>query len=299
MSFPIFAQDSDNAKGLSAALQKLNSMREGVFDLLPNLLIAIVLFILVSMLAYFCQSLIVRWTDDRKSENVGLVIGRLTKWVLLFLGLMIGVSIVSPSVGASDIFSMLGIGTVAIGFAFKDILQNFLAGLLILLREPFQEGDAVIISGHSGVVEAIETRSTILKTFDGQRVFIPNGQVFTNPVEVITAHPHRRKHCVVGIGFNDSIPQAVTEMMEAIRSVDGVLEDPPPFVRVDSLGDSSVNLKAYWWATNEDYGSTGSEVITAIKQRLDDADVEMPFPTQVVLQRAEPSSGNSKPKQTP
>lgn len=283
MQVMLFSAETGDGSRISQAWTKINAMTENFFSLLPNLVIAAVLFVLIFIAARFTQSLIVRWTDNRQSANVGLVIGRLTKWVLMFLGIMICVSIVAPSVGAAEVFGMLGIGSVAIGFAFKDILQNFLAGILILLREPFHEGDAVIISGHSGTVESIETRSTILKTFDGQRVFIPNGEVFTKPVEVITAHPHRRNHCTVGIGFNDNISEAVTEMMEAIRGVKAVLENPPPFVWVEGLGESTVNLKAYWWARNDDYGSAGSEVITAIKQRLDDADIEMPFPTRVVL----------------
>lgn len=280
--------------GISRAWEKIDAIANGFFAVLPNLTIAIVLFFIVLIVANIVQRMIQRWTADRESSNIGLVVGRLVKWVLLFLGVMICVSIVTPSVGASEIFSMLGIGSVAIGFAFKDVLQNFLAGILILLREPFRVGDAITVAGHTGVVEMIETRSTVLKTWDGQRVFVPNGEVFTNPVEVISAFPHRRRNCTVGIDYKDSIPQAVTEMMEAIRSVSAVLEDPAPFVQVDGFAESSVNLKAFWWAKNEDYGSAGSEVMTAIKQRLDDAAITIPFPTRVVLHHDETGKKSGK-----
>lgn len=281
------AESGGSATRLQLLREQIDAMVDGFFAILPDLIIAVIVFALALWLARWSQNLIIRWTDDRESANVGLVIGRLAKWVLVFLGFMVAVSIVAPSVGAAEIFGMLGIGSVAIGFAFKDILQNFLAGILILLREPFRVGDNVKISGYSGIVEEIETRTTILRTFEGNRVFIPNGTVFTSPVEVVSAHPHRRKECTIGIGYSDNIADAVTEIISAIRSVKGVLKDPAPSVLVEDLGASTVDLKAFWWAKNEDYGIVGSEVITAIKQRLDDSDMDLPFPTQVVLQRTQ------------
>jgi small-conductance mechanosensitive channel len=244
-------------------------MAEGFFALIPNLVIALVVFVALVFAARLCQSLIIRWTDDGESAHVGLVIGRLAKWALVFLGFMIAVSIVAPSVGAAEIFGMLGIGSVAIGFAFKDVLQNFLAGILILLHKPFRVGDAVKIAGYTGTVVEIETRSTILKTVDGQRVYIPNGTVFTSPVEVITAYPNRRHELSIAIAGSDDITENAAEIAEAMRSVNGVLRDPAPVVTVESLGASTVNLKAAWWTRNEDFSAVGSDVITAIKERLD------------------------------
>lgn len=272
MGLTIFAAETWNsAENVRRLWEKTDSMAEGFFALIPNLVIALVVFVIAVFAARFAQSLVIRWTDDKESANVGLVIGRLAKWALVFLGFLITVSIVAPSVGVAEIFGMLGIGSVAIGFAFKDVLQNFLAGILILLHKPFRVGDSVKIAGYSGTVEEIETRSTILKTFDGERVYIPNGTVFTSPVEVTTAYPHRRHELNIAIGGSENIPESVSQIAEAIRSVKGVLRDPVPTVTVESLGASTVNLRASWWTRNEDFGSVGSEVITAIKQRLEDS----------------------------
>lgn len=281
----LLAQESSEqlTADVTQVWSKLDGMLQGFMRLVPNIIIAAVVFVVVMIVATIAKRLILRATRDREASNVGTVLGRLAQWTLLLVGLMLAVSIVSPSVGPAEFVGALGVTSVAIGFAFKDILQNFLAGILILLREPFKIGDAIQFGDYSGTVSAIETRSTYLRTWDGRDVIIPNGQIFTSPVEVITAHPQRRNSCTVGIGYADDIRAAQRLVLETIKSVEGVLEQPEPFVQTVELGASSVNLQAFWWTRNEDYGSAGSEVITRIKERLDEAGIDMPYPTQVHL----------------
>lgn len=267
----MFAAESWNsAENVRHLWVKTDQMAEGFFGLIPNLVIAVVLLVAAIFTARLIQSLIIRWTDENDNAHVGIVVGRLAKWALVFLGFLVAVSIVAPSVGAAQIFGMLGIGSVAIGFAFKDVLQNFLAGILILLHKPFRVGDSVKIAGYSGTVEEIETRSTILKTFDGQKVYIPNGTVFTSPVEVTTAYPYRRHDLSLAIAHSENISEKMSQILDAMRSVKGVLREPAPAVNVEDLDANTVKLKAFWWAKNQDFGHVGSEVITAIKQRLED-----------------------------
>lgn len=262
---------------VSKAWQKIDELVGGFYELLPNLLIALVVFVLFFSVAKLVQYSAKKWTKDRKSHNLGIVLGRLGKWIVVLFGLMVAVSIVSPSIGASEFFGTLGIGSVAFGFAFKDILQNFLAGILILLREPFEIGDSIIFGNYEGTVEAIETRSTLLRTFDGQRVIIPNGSIYTNSVEVVSAFPHRRKHAVIGIGYDDNIPKARERAIKAMMSVDGVLSDPAPVVTVEELAASSVNLKAFWWCENDRYMEVYTNVFVAIKEAFDMDNIEMPY----------------------
>lgn len=154
-------------------------------NLLPNLVIACAIFVVFLIVARVCKSLIERLGERRKMrQNAALLLGKLAQTVVVILGFLIAVSIVAPSFTASDLIKTLGIGGVAIGFAFQNILQNFLAGILLLLHEPFRIGDQISVTGLEGIVDTIQTRATIIHTKDGDRVVIPNATLFTNPVTV-------------------------------------------------------------------------------------------------------------------
>jgi small-conductance mechanosensitive channel len=174
---------------------------------------------------------------------------------------------------------------VAIGFAFRDILQNFLAGILLLLTEPFQLDDQIVVGDLEGTVEDIETRATTIQTYDGRRVVIPNADLFTQSVTVNTAFDVRRSEYNVGIGYGDDIGQAMILMLEAIKGIDGVSEEPAPDVLVVELGDFSVNIRARWWTDSRRANvlAVQSKVIAAMKGALLENGIDLPFPTQQVL----------------
>jgi small-conductance mechanosensitive channel len=174
---------------------------------------------------------------------------------------------------------------VAVGFAFKDVLQNFFAGVLILLRKPFVVGDQIRVKEWEGSVEEITTRSTRLKTYDGERVVIPNGDVYTSSVLVRTHYPTRRVKFTVGIGYPDDIERARGTILEVVRAVDGVIADPAPWAYVEELAPSSVNFTVYFWTASQQANvlRVRDGVATAIKQALDRAGIDMPFPHTVLL----------------
>ncbi|HLL96908.1 MAG TPA: mechanosensitive ion channel family protein, partial [Spirosoma sp.] len=184
-----------------------------------------------------------------------------------------------------DIIAGLGITSVAIGFAFKDILQNFFAGLLILWRRPFRVGDQIRVNEFEGTVEEINMRSTRLKTYDGERAILPNGDVYTSSVLVRTAYNKRRVKFVVGIGYPDSIEEARGVIYDLLKGIEGVLPDPAPWVYASELAPSSVNLTVYYWVESQQANvlKVSDQVVTGIKQALDKAGIDMPFPHTVVL----------------
>jgi small-conductance mechanosensitive channel len=161
------------------------------------------------------------------------------------IGLFVALSIVIPTFRAGDLIQLLGISGVAIGFAFRDILQNFLAGILILLTEPFQINDQIVFKGFEGTGENIETRATTIRTYDGRRIVIPNSELFTNSVTVNTAFENRRLQYDVGIGYGDDIDRAKELMLEALHSVPEILKDPAPDVLLMELAESTVNIRVY------------------------------------------------------
>ncbi|RYZ58437.1 MAG: mechanosensitive ion channel family protein [Proteobacteria bacterium] len=270
----------------SSAARSVNEMTNDFMAMLPKLVIAAIVFLIFILIAYgLRKALEYSFSKDSRKSNLKSIFGRLTNWGVIFIGLMVSVAIVAPSVTPAKLLSVLGFGGVAIGFAFKDILQNFLAGILILLRQPFSIGDQVVLGSFEGTVENIETRSTIIKTYDGTRVHVPNGLVYTNPMVILTAYADRRSEYEVGIGYGDDIDLAVSTMLEAIKNVQGVRKTPEPDVLTVALAGSTVNLRARWWSDPQraDVLSVQHKVIRAIKLALDKAAIDMPYPTQVLL----------------
>lgn len=170
---------------LSNAWKSGHRIIENVISRLPNLAIATVIFIVFIALASGTKSVVRRILERRKGRrNLALLLGQLAQVFMVILGFLIALSVVAPSFQAADLIKMLGVGSVAIGFAFQNILQNFLAGILLLMQEPFELGDWISVTGIEGTVEDIQTRATIVATKEGNRVVIPNAVLFTSPVSV-------------------------------------------------------------------------------------------------------------------
>ncbi|NJL21896.1 MAG: mechanosensitive ion channel family protein [Leptolyngbyaceae cyanobacterium SM1_3_5] len=272
----------------SALADKMQSMLNGFIALLPNMVLALIVFSIFFFVARAIKRVVKRLTRHRRqARNLGLVLGRLAQGATILVGLFISLSIVIPSLKANDLVQLLGISGVAIGFAFRDILQNFLSGILILLTEPFQIGDQIVFKDFEGTVENIETRATTIRTYDNRRIVIPNSELFTNSVTVNTAFDSRRMEYDVGIGYGDDIKQAKRLIYEALDEVEEILKDPAPDVLVMELAESSVNIRVRWWIKPPrriDDLRSRDQVITAIKQKLYvENGIDLPYPTQQIL----------------
>ncbi|MDX2140548.1 MAG: mechanosensitive ion channel family protein [Chloroflexota bacterium] len=272
--------------GLTALSTRLEAIAEDLINLLPNLLLGLLVFWLIYLLSKRIRAA-VTFVMQRsgRSRSAALVFGRLTRWGIVFGGVLIALTIILPSFNPAQLIELLGISGVAIGFAFRDILQNFLAGILLLLTEPFKIGDQIIVGNYEGTVEDIQARATYITTYDGRRVVIPNATLFTDSVTVNTAFERRRTEYDVGIGYGDDTESARSIMLEAMRGVPGVLPEPAPDVIVVELAPSSVNLRARWWSASRraDILDIQDQVITAIKKRLLENGIDIPFPTQHML----------------
>ncbi|MEL6551835.1 MAG: mechanosensitive ion channel family protein [Cyanobacteria bacterium J06621_11] len=276
----------DGSISLSAASEKISSMVSGAIALLPNLVIGIVIFAIFWFVAKFVRRFVKRQTRDRETANIGLVFGRLAQGGLIILGFLIAATIIFPSFNPADALATLGVGGVAIGFAFKDILQNFLAGILILLTEPFSLDDQIIFGEYEGTVEHIETRATTIRTYDGRQVVIPNAELFTNAVMVNTAYDRRRLQYDIGIGYGDDIAKAKEIIMGVLKEHGEILDNPQPEALVVALADSTINIRARWWIEpprRADFMQSQDWVLENVCNRLVAAGIDLPFPTQQVL----------------
>jgi len=224
-------------------------MIESVISRLPSLILASIVFLGFYMLSVFIGRVIRRSTRGRR-QNLGMVFARLVGAATILLGLLVAISIVAPSFQAADLVKILGIGGVAIGFAFQNILQNFLAGLLLLWAEPFRVGDEIKIEPYEGTVEEIQTRATIIKTYDERRVVVPNADLFTRAVIVNTAHEIRRWEYDLTAKNVEDLDELKARVRKAVSAVAGVLPDPAPETLLASLEDpasGTVKLRLLWW----------------------------------------------------
>lgn len=284
----------------SIAWQKINQMGRDFMALLPNLLFGLVVFVVFVFIARGVQTGVERLVANRhQSQSLKLLLSRLSYVAALVLGILVTVTIMVPSFTPASLISALGVGGVAIGFAFKDIFQNFLAGVLLLLTEPFKINDQITYKDFEGTVENIQTRATTIKTYDGRRVVIPNAELFINVVTVNTAYDMRRLQYDVGIGYGDDIAQARRLILEALREVEGVLTEPAPEALVVDLAGSSVNIRARWWINpprRADIMGAQDRVLEAIKTKLTAHGIDLPFPTQQILlhDQTEATDGDRK-----
>ena len=264
---------------------KLESFAAGFFYQLPNTVAAILLLLLAWGMGGLVSRGVRRLLERRERPDLGVVLGSIAKGAFFIAALLVAAAIVFPSVHPADILATLGIGSVAIGFAFKDILQNLFAGILLLIRRPYRRGDQIVVKEFEGTMEHIESRATLIKTYDGRRVIIPNSDIYTSPVTVNTAFPHRRDEYCFGVGYGDDPGHAAEGFRDAIARVEGVLADPPPEVLPWELSGSWVNLMARWWADSHraSQNQVRARVVLAVFEHAKAHGIDLPFPTQVVL----------------
>lgn len=272
---------------LSLAYQRAEKMLTQFIAALPNLIIAIALFALFWLLATVVRIFVTKLIERTgQSSNVAQVFARIASWALYLFGLMTAITVVFPSLDAASILNALGFTGVAVGFAFKDIFQNLLAGLLILITHPFRVGDQIISGSDEGTVEEIMVRATRIRTYDNREVIIPNSDLYTNRVTVNTAYNKRRVSVNVGMGYEEDIEKTKQIILAALSNDPNILQDPAPQVFARELADFSINLEVRVWsdpARQLESIQTQDQVIAILHKVLTEAGVDLPFPTQNVL----------------
>jgi small conductance mechanosensitive channel len=253
---------------------------------LPYLVLGLIIFFIIwSVGSLVRRALASAGARTSLDPTLADLLGRLVSLISFILALLMAAVVIFPTFRPGDLIAGLGITSVAIGFAFKDILQNFFAGILILWRRPFVLGDQIRVKEYEGTVEAINTRSTRLKTYDGERAVLPNSDVYMNAILVRTAYDKRRVRFTVGVGYPDSLEDARATIQRVLTKTAGVLQHPGPWVYVAELAPSSVNFTVYFWTESDQANvlAVSDRVATGIKLALDQAGIDMPYPHTVVF----------------
>lgn len=271
--------------------QQLIEIARAGIAILPQLLVATIVVAITYLLNLLFRSTIRRLLKkSRMRPSLKNLLELLTTLGIWMLGIMIASIIAFPNLTPTKILAGLGIGSVAIGFAFKDIFENFLAGIIILLRREMRMGDFIECEGMEGNVENILVRETHIRQTDGQLAIIPNSLLFKNPVTIRTDLEERRTTIVCGIAYHEDIDQAREVITKAMKSCPTVIKDSRPIqIFAQEFADSSINFEVTWWTGSKpvDIRRSRDEAITAIKSALDHAGIEIPFPYRT-LTFAEP-----------
>jgi len=270
-------------EAFGAIWQKVDGWSHDFVLLIPNLIVAVAVALLFLGLAWGFAA-VVRHAINRAGRlDLAHMLGSFTFWFTLFFGFMVIITILLPSMRPVDMFASLGVGSIAIGFAFKDLLQNWLAGFFILIRRPFHRGDQIKVGDIEGTVQAVETRATLVKTYSGRLVIIPNSEIYTRSLTVHTAYEMRRSEITVPVGLEVSLDRAIDVFRKATLGVKDVLNEPPPDVLPWDFSNNNVDIRVRWWTKSQRTYEvhTRAAVVFAIKRAAEEAGIALPADTKI------------------
>lgn len=230
------------------------------------------------------QALVTRVvTGDEGVSVAARLVGRAVGAGVVVGGLVYALNALEVRVG--PLLGALGIGGLALAFAAQSILENLFSSILIQVRRPFRIGEQVALGdGLEGVVEDINFRVVIIRTFDGERVFVPASAVIQNPITNVTVRGPWRTSLAVGVAYGTDLRTAQRTVLEATRAVAGVLAAPPPEVWFEAFGESSLDLAVRFWHTPEmaTRWRVRSDVGMAVTEALEAAGITIPFPQRTL-----------------
>ncbi|GAB5406804.1 MAG: mechanosensitive ion channel family protein [Aureliella sp.] len=268
-----------NVWTFAPAIESFRSLARDLTRLLPLVLVAAIV-LGASVLAAFAARKLTESVVKSRIDNLLLkqVIGRVVAISVVIVGCFLALRVSGLTYIAATLLGGTSLIGLAIGFAFRDIAENYLASILLSMNQPFRVGDLIEVGGTQGFVRKLTTRGTILNTFEGNQVQLPNSLVFKEKITNYTASPMTRADFSVGIGFDDSVSDAQSILVEILRGHEAVATDPNPSVVVEALGAATVNLRVYFWIDQTEHSllKVKSAVIRRAKQSLTEARITMP-----------------------
>lgn len=261
---------------------QLNDMARDFIALTPNLAVAVIVLLLAWLFQTVAVSALRRaLTHSKIRPSLKALLELFVSIFIWVLGLMVAAVIVFPNLTPASILTGLGIGSVAIGFAFKDVFENFLAGILILFRRKMRIGDHIECEGIEGEVQKINVRESHVRQTDGQLVIVPNALLFKNPLTIRTDQDIRRVTIMCGVAYDQDVEEARGVIEKAVQSCETVRADAKPVqIFAQAFGSSSIDFEVTWWTGSKpvDVRRSRDEVIAKVKAALDSAGIEIPFP---------------------
>jgi small conductance mechanosensitive channel len=252
--------------------------------ILPKLGLAFVLLLVAVFIANRFSSLLSGRLRNRSHDPLlGEFLASISKWVLIAVGLMLALNILGFSGIVTGLMSAAGVSAFIVGFALKDIAENFLAGVILAFNRPFHINDTVQIKDLIGHVEALNLRTTLMRTFDGKHIFLPNSLVLKEPLINYTRDGNLRQEFLITVelGENETPDSVITIILNYLRSVPEVQQAPrTPYVNLEKATTTTVDLRVYFWTDSEDYRrgvlQQKSSLMQQVKQELLGAGLHVP-----------------------
>jgi small conductance mechanosensitive channel len=264
-------------------LDSLRDLWEGFIARLPSIVTGLLVLLVIYLLARLVRFLTAKSLKKVKaSEHALRFSARLSFIGVMALGVLVALGIMGINAGA--LIASLGLVSVGIGFALKDVIENFIAGIILIFQRPFVVGDVVCFGDVEGTVDDVRVRDTVIRMYDGRQVFVPNASIFSAAVINNNRNRRRRLDFEVGVAYAQDATSAMEVVKRALVALDAALAEPPPLVVAEELADSSVVLRAYFWINPclEDILLARSTAIAAVKEALGEAGIEIPFPVLTV-----------------
>lgn len=275
------------SRPLELIKNKISNWIDQGIELLPNLIVGIFVLIIFYFLAKLIRKLsfkfIGRLIDPNSSLNL---IGNLISTVVFVTGIFIVLELLQLSKAVTTLLAGAGILGLALSFAFQDIAQNFVSGILLIIRKPFRVGHIIKTNEFFGIVSDIDLRNTVIKTFEGQDVLIPNRKVFENPIINYSLSGNRRIDLAVGISYGEDLNKVEQVTKEAVLSIPEILKKFDILFNYEEFGNSSINFKVRFWIKydkgHQEYLAGLHNSIMAIKKAYDENDIMIPFPIRTL-----------------
>ena len=276
--------------GIDSAWKILTEEIEAWFEMavkgIPNFVAALVVMFLFVLLAKLVKSMVKKWVpkilDNRVASNL---IQTVSYFLVILAGLFVSLGILELEKTVTSLLAGAGVVGLALGFAFQEIASNFVSGIFIAFRHPYQIGDIVEIDGFLGEVTDISLRTSSIMTFQGLEVLIPNKYMFTKPFINYTTTPRRRVDIEVGVSYGDDLRSIESMVKDALNNVEGRIKSNPVEVFFKEFGSSSINFVARFWIEypgDNYFLKSRHEAIIAIKEAFDENDVTIPFPIRTL-----------------
>ncbi|MDE0599869.1 MAG: small-conductance mechanosensitive channel [Dokdonia donghaensis] len=269
--------------------EAFNNATESFIEQLPQITMGVLIIVLGVLIAgwigRFARKRISARTDDPLMSKF---LGTAIKYLVIIITIMLALRAAGLAGVATGILTAAGASAVVLGFAFKDIGENFIAGIILAFNRPFDVDDTVMVGSNFGKVKTLDLRYTKLKTFDGKDVYIPNSDVLTEPVTNYTEDGFYRWDFVIGIAYEDNIEGAKETVLRALADEPNVINDEihENFVIEDELATSTVNLKVFFWVDTKDFRKqamiTKGNVVRKVKEALEDDGYYMPADIQEI-----------------
>ncbi|MFW5791548.1 MAG: mechanosensitive ion channel domain-containing protein [Desulfohalobiaceae bacterium] len=269
---------------LTPALEKVRQFWDKGLEYLPLIGISLLLIILFWLVAFILTKweVLYRWLGGE--TLLGNLIRQVLRMVLLLMGLLLALEILDLTSLMGALLGTAGLFGLALGFAFRDIVENYLAGALLSIKSPFRLNDFVSIGPDQGVIVRFNSRELVLMTLDGNHLRIPNATVYKNVIRNYTSNPRRRFQFSLGVGMDERLLEVQEVGLRTLNAMPGVMDNPPPTMLVEQVGDFSMVISFFGWVDQRqaDFLKVRSEAMRLVKRAFDQAGIEMPQPSQTV-----------------